>query len=314
MKARHAIKKAEYLREQQILIQKQRSQMLQDPMSTGTPVIKDGKVVGYAVQVDPNAAPLPRVSLPMSPENMSLGITDNDFPELDDYSILEPEITLTESPIPIKIPNLIRAPVPAPAPRPMPQIVPRTGPVGARQVVVNGKLLTLVPYGSAQAAQNAPRVIRAPYMTPGGQPLGARQMGARQMGPYKMMGPRGPVGPMITRHTTPIVPRGGRLPLPAHLDEVQCDLCTVKLPRNILPMHKKIRHSDVMKARTMKAAQDSSNDEIQIVDSPKSRRPMPGLLELQPETILTEGDETIEPPDTIGDGENQDPLADPLAI
>ena len=39
---------------------------------------------------------------------------------------------------------------------------------------------------------------------------------------------------------------GGKLPLPANLDDVQCDFCSVKLPRSIIHMHMKMRHSELM--------------------------------------------------------------------
>ena len=45
--------------------------------SGGTPIIRNGKVVGYAVQVDANAQKLPMTMAPIG--NMP---TDNNFPEL----------------------------------------------------------------------------------------------------------------------------------------------------------------------------------------------------------------------------------------
>ena len=101
-KRRQAAKKAQQLLnmsssqllQQQHLLQQQRSQLVSDPYRSGTPIVRNGKVVGYAVNADSKAKKLPGSIV--VPSGGMMGITDNDFPELEDYSILEPEVILEE--------------------------------------------------------------------------------------------------------------------------------------------------------------------------------------------------------------------------
>merc|ERR1712223_2126869 len=119
------------LLQQQHILQQQRSQMVSDPYRSGTPIVRNGKVVGYAVNADSKAKNLPGSIV--VPSGGMMGITDNDFPELEDYSILEPEVILEEKD---EIIPLSDSPV-------------RPTQPGARQVLVNGELLTLVPFQGA---------------------------------------------------------------------------------------------------------------------------------------------------------------------
>ena len=219
-KRQFAKMKANALLREQMMLQQQRK-IAYTP--TSTPIIKDGVVVGYAVKVSPNAVKLPTITpLP----------TDGSWPELEDWSLLEPDIVLEVKNTILKFNENIK-------PAAMQQ--------GARQVMVNGKLLTLVPYQQ----NNVPVQIQ----------------------------PKLPKSVTIVKEI-----------------EVSCDLCGVKLPPNLLPMHMKMRHGNNNETST-------ATDEIQIDDedpvvSEPSKKPMPELIELNPDVV----------------DENQDPLQDPLAI
>lgn len=222
--------------QQQLQFQRTHVQRVADPRSQGTPIIKDGRVVGYAVQVDAKAAKLPTVVVNRP--------SDNSFPEIDDYSLLEPEVILEELDGTVSL-NL--------------DVVQ-----GSRKVIVNGKLLTLVPFSGDVSKQQTKRTVVIPGL--------------------RKIAPKSPIKVMSTS--------------PPETMNVTCDQCFVKLPPRIMEMHMKIRHS---KTNNNAAIAD---DEIQILDDtedePKtSTKPMPDLIE------LNNPDET---------DENQDPLADPLAL
>ena len=68
--------------------------MVSEPKRSGTPIVRNGKVVGYAVNVDSKAKKVPGSIV--VPSGGMMPITDNEFPELEDYSILEPEVILEE--------------------------------------------------------------------------------------------------------------------------------------------------------------------------------------------------------------------------
>merc|ERR1719225_855059 len=132
--------------------------MVSDPYRSGTPIVRNGKVVGYAVNADSKAKKLPGSIV--VPSGGMMQITDNDFPDLEDYSILEPEVILEEKD---EIIPLFDSPV-------------RPTQPGARQVLVNGKLLTLVPFqGAPGSAGGLPMTSSLPhhgYYGMGKQPVG----------------------------------------------------------------------------------------------------------------------------------------------
>ena len=135
------------------------------------PIVKDGKIVGYAVQVATNSSMSSNVILPSDYD-------ESEFPELEDWSLLEPEVIL-------KVDN-----------RP---ILLNEEPVSkARQVVINGKLVTLVPY---QAVQDAAKMT----------PLAPKQ---------KIAVPKLPPAVTLIKDSAKDL-----------YDEVVCEYCSVKLPR-----------------------------------------------------------------------------------
>ena len=123
------------IQEQQIQIQR-------------TPIIKNGKIIGYGIPItDPSQLPSqqpPPMYEPQISEVVYPKIDDSEFPEFEDYSILEPEVVLVERPGILLISD-----------KKMDQTT-------AKKVMVNGKLLTLVPYqqmgGGSSAAGGAKKV------------------------------------------------------------------------------------------------------------------------------------------------------------
>ena len=92
--------------------------------------------MGYAVPIEPMEAPLPLPpQIPSNPAQVMAkivypqAIDTSEYPDLEDFSILEPEVILQERPGVLLITE-----------KPMKQ----NG--GTRQVMVNGKLMTLMPY------------------------------------------------------------------------------------------------------------------------------------------------------------------------
>ena len=140
------------------------------PQGMGTP---PGMVpLGMAPGMVPPPGMLPSTPLPRTlPDQEFPKIDDSEFPDLEDYSILEPEITLDEKPGVLLISE-----------KPLQQTAPR-------KVMVNGKLLTLVPYSQMNKTNR-------------------------------------PQQPEILK---------------------MCDMCGVKLPENLIGMHMQMRHKDLMK-------------------------------------------------------------------
>ena len=211
-----------------------------------------------------------------------------------------------------------------------------------RQVVVNGKLLTLVPFQGPPGSQPRPGMTTLQHRPPPMVPSGKMPL-PRGMSPNALI--RNPVRKPIIVHPsqgyqgirTPIraplrmPPMGARLPLPsnlANLEDVQCDFCSVKLPKSILHMHIKMRHSDIMQPPKPVEKGEGSNP-VSANDSEQ--------VQCTPEiTLFDENDDNdTENDDNVGDQNNkselvemnpsnkamdqepepeQDPLADPLAV
>jgi len=271
-----ALKRAERLLQQQ-----QASHMQQR-----RPIVKDGKIVGYAVQVATNSSVSPNVILPTDYD-------ESEFPELEDWSLLEPEVILIVDNRPI--------------------VLNETPVSKARQVVINGKLVTLVPY---QAVQDAAKMT----------PLAPKQ---------KVVVPKLPPAVTLIKDSAKDL-----------YDEVVCEYCSVKLPRSIYNMHLNMRHKEEVqaKAKTQPPEEirisDDDEDEVynesdsdsdyapsgggkkrkkkKMTKSPKKkvklqnrpptqpsiiskpvivRKPLPALIELNP-----------------GQTDDTDPLEDPLAL
>ena len=238
--------------------------------------------MGYAVQVAANASQLPTSQL-HSGVNVSPNVIfpndqyhiDSSFPELEDYSVLEPEVILEEGDTPIILND---API-----------------TGSRQVFINGKLVTLVPYSNNQAASAPTKKIA--------------------------IAPKLPVPKAVTLVKTPAIN-----------DEVACEYCSVKLPKSIYNMHLNMRHKEEMSHRRPDEPEeiqiDSDSDDTQEDKSSdedyspskakrakkskkspaktrtptkipimKTKRPLPALIELNP-----------------GGDDETDPLDDPLAL
>lgn len=140
-------------------------------MQQRRPIVKDGKIVGYAVQVATNSSVSPNVILPTDYD-------ESEFPELEDWSLLEPEVILIVDNRPI--------------------VLNETPVSKARQVVINGKLVTLVPY---QAVQDAAKMT----------PLAPKQ---------KVVVPKLPPAVTLIKDSAKDL-----------YDEVVCEYCSVKLPR-----------------------------------------------------------------------------------
>jgi hypothetical protein len=301
-----------------------------DPQRSGTPIVRNGKIVGYAVQVDPKAKQLPTTMIG------SLPAADNNFPELEDYSILEPEIILKGGDAPLRLIEKPGAP----------------NQPGARQVVVNGKLLTLVPFQGTPGSQPRPGMTTLQHrpIHPGRMPLP----------PGKLPLPRGILpNPSYRKAGSPIIVHpsqgvrnpsqmrsilrtqihaplrmppmgpGGRLPLPPNLEDVQCDFCSVKLPRSILHMHMKMRHSELMQDKFP----NSSPKPKDVSSNPAESGNDSEQIQCTPEIVFDNDDNDNTTEKNEGDKNNSSevlemnpsnksvdqepgrgPLADPLAI
>jgi hypothetical protein len=138
-----------------------------------TPIIKDGKIVGYAVQVASNPKLPSSVLVSMGGGNAfqssSPGLggvaqagsvqvecpqADLDFPELEDYSILEPIVVLSVSDTPIRLkPDLPTSPISRANLSPMSKsnlISSSQQQIGVRRAIINNKIVTLVPISQSQ--------------------------------------------------------------------------------------------------------------------------------------------------------------------
>ena len=241
----------------------QQADPLANPQASGKPIVKNGKVIGYAVQIDPNAAPLP--TIPYNPA---------DFPDLEDYSILEPQVILVVKP------GIIRFESSAPK-----QIAPGPPPA-AKQVMVNGKVLTLVPYQGQVPVPNKPPVMLK-------KPMHSMQQQQR--------------GKVVTEAQK----------------ELKCGLCSVTLPMRLMPMHMKMRHapdSGLNMGRTPTTQAPKEPKEIEIVDSFEETK----QKQIVTQTILPGMDalgklplpDFLQPVQSmeVSNDPLQDPLADPLAI
>ena len=216
------------LERQQQSLQMQRSQA---GHKAGTPIVKNGRVVGYAVQVDSNASQLPTLVFPNAPHPTAVDLET--WPELEDYSLLEPEVLLE-----VKDAILVLKDIKPPALQ-----------TGSRQILVNGKLLTLVPY---QGSGNG-------------------------------------VDPQTASRLPIIAPKKVSMQQHASNEEVKCDKCNVKLPKSIMPMHMKMRHMNPPNPTSEAAEiqvidEDDSESSSPPRTSPQisQKRPLPELIELNP--------------------------------
>jgi len=315
---RQARKRAQDLLQQQQQLQARRAQMgnqysqNMDPKRSGTPIIRNGKIVGYAVQVDSNAPKLPTVMAPISQM-----MPEEDWPELKDYSLLEPEVILRELDGPVNLND-----------KPINQVAKAQG---ARQVVVNGKLLTLVPFQGAPGSnpqrmatlQHRPPPGKMPISRPGGSPIVVHPSHQSLLKQRQMVQNQIRI-PLVQKPNIQGL-SGGRLPLPANLDDVQCDFCHVKLPRSIIYMHMKMRHKELMQTaatppKTAASAKsgnnseaiqctpeivfDDNNENLESQNNASSNNS--DLMELNPSSSEIDFEMEQEP--------DEDPLAGPLAI
>ena len=281
------MKRAERLLQQQQAVQMQQRR----------PIVKDGKIVGYAVQVATNAS---KNLSPNSNVILPADYDESEFPELEDWSLLEPEVIITVDDKPI--------------------LLNETPVSKARQVVINGKLVTLVPYQSLQNEPKPKMVSIAPKPTP------------INLSPKKIAVPKKiPAGVTLIRENDKDL-----------YDEVVCEYCTVKLPRSIYNMHLNMRHKAEIDAKAappeeIRISDDDDDDDkdevysegdsdsdyapsgagskkrkkkkklspqkkIRLQTSPivkpaLMKKPLPALIELNP-----------------GLTEESDPLEDPLAL
>ena len=211
--------------------------------------------------------------------------------------------------------------------------------------MVNGKLLTLVPFQGAPGSnpqrmaiqgapgsnpqrmatlQHRPPPGKMPISRPGGSPIVVHPshqslLKQRQTGQNQVR------IPLLQKPNIQGL-SGGRLPLPANLDDVQCDFCHVKLPRSIIYMHMKMRHKELMQTaptppKTAASARSGNNSEAiqctpeitvfgdnneNLESQNNASSNNSDLMELNPTSSEIDFEMDQEP--------DEDPLADPLAI
>ena len=200
----------------------------------------------------------------------------------------------------------------------------------SRQVVVNGKLLTLVPFqGGAPGSnpqqriatlQHRPPPGKMPISRPGGSPIVVHPSHQSLLKQRQIQAQNQIRIPLVQKPNIQGL-SGGRLPLPANLDDVQCDFCHVKLPRSIIYMHMKMRHKELMQTaktptKTPAASAKSGNNseviqctpEIVFDDNTENNASSNNsdLMELNPTSSEIDLEMEQEP--------DEDPLADPLAL
>ena len=195
--------------------------------------------------------------------------------------------------------------------------------VSFRQVLVNGKLLTLVPF------QGAPGSAGGPPMTSSLPHHGYYGMGKQPVG--KLPLPRAPIvvhpnHPRLNMNSRPS-PSPLRIPfmqkshlkqpppLPVTHDEVECDFCSVKLPRSILHMHMKMRHLDLIQQKS-KSADNENSEMIQCTPEILLDSEANDNSEKNDTNVTNSKQDLIElnPSSNLETEVEQDPLADPLAI
>ena len=202
--------------------------------------------------------------------------------------------------------------------------------------MVNGKLLTLVPFQGAPGSnpqqrmatlQHRPPPGKMPISRPGGSPIVVHPSHQSLLKQRQIQAQNQIRIPLVQKPNIQGL-SGGRLPLPANLDDVQCDFCHVKLPRSIIYMHMKMRHKDLMQtaqktpAKTSASSAKSGNNSETIQCTPEivfddnnenlesqnnASSNSSDLMELNPTSTSEIDLEMEQEPD-------EDPLADPLAI
>lgn len=115
-------------------------------------------------------------------------------------------------------------------------------------MIINGKLLTLVPFKQNETATKSP-----------------------------------PTASTVVKYQQ-ILPKGLTLVRDDDLlDEATCQLCGVKLPRSILDMHVKMRHQNENKNNNGALDEiEIIDDDDDDSPKPKAKKPMPALKELSP--------------------------------
>ena len=201
--------------------------------------------------------------------------------------------------------------------------------------MVNGKLLTLVPFQGAPGSnpqqrmatlQHRPPPGKMPISRPGGSPIVVHPSHQSLLKQRQIQAQNQIRIPLVQKPNIQGL-SGGRLPLPANLDDVQCDFCHVKLPRSIIYMHMKMRHKDLMQTaktppKTPAASAKSGNNSEVIQCTPEivfddnnenlesqnnaSSNNSVDLMELNPTSSEIDLEMEQEP--------DEDPLADPLAL
>ena len=199
--------------------------------------------------------------------------------------------------------------------------------------MVNGKLLTLVPFQGAPGSnpqqriatlQHRPPPGKMPISRPGGSPIVVHPSHQSLLKQRQIQAQNQIRIPLVQKPNIQGL-SGGRLPLPANLDDVQCDFCHVKLPRSIIYMHMKMRHKELMQTaktppKTTAASAKSGNNSEDIQCTPEivfddnnenlesqnnASSNNSDLMELNPTSSEIDLEMEQEP--------DEDPLADPLA-
>ena len=201
--------------------------------------------------------------------------------------------------------------------------------------MVNGKLLTLVPFQGAPGSnpqqrmatlQHRPPPGKMPISRPGGSPIVVHPSHQSLLKQRQIQAQNQIRIPLVQKPNIQGL-SGGRLPLPANLDDVQCDFCHVKLPRSIIYMHMKMRHKELMQTAqktppktpassaisgnnsetiqcTPEIVFDDNNENLESQNNASSNNS--DLMELNPTSSEIDLEMEQEP--------DEDPLADPLAI
>ena len=199
--------------------------------------------------------------------------------------------------------------------------------------MVNGKLLTLVPFQGAPGSnpqqrmatlQHRPPPGKMPISRPGGSPIVVHPSHQSLLKQRQIQAQNQIRIPLVQKPNIQGL-SGGRLPLPANLDDVQCDFCHVKLPRSIIYMHMKMRHKELMQTaktppKTAAFAKSGNNSEA---------------IQCTPEIVFDDNNENLESENNASSNKSdlmelnstsseidlemeqepdEDPLADPLAI
>ncbi len=314
--------------EQNLLLQQQ---ALQQQRGAGTPIFRDGKIVGFAMSASatasipsnmlmpnnvnvPSMMNQPKITNIVKVEANSPPADIDGFPEFEDMSVLEPEIILTIGDGEVVLPQTQVSPKPAKA-------------VKGTIVKVGNQLLNLVPVGNPRGRPpKAPVVHVSPTPRAAASSPSKSGLTVTKLMPHQIPGGRLPLPPSLmfnniqgpNRQRQPTI----RTTLPTAstasvVPEQACPLCRKYFPAVMMEMHLKFAHAnDNNGIRGIVDGPAIGEADVRIVNPSTfkaNKKPLPDLISL-PENngesinMLNEA-ENLSDPDPV-----EDPLADPLAI